>query len=196
MSDKQIVSRDLRILEAMAEGIGAYLMSESTRWPMARADMPRLTIGGCLMRRDRLLALRDQLSAAEQKQLQAAVKQLEQSLAEKVIRFERRAHQELHARLGEWAGHLRGMKSNMLADIEHFANIVDTRVVVAATVDALRQPPYKLDEQVVRELAQLDRHLRRRWQPGEFIWPAVWQPAYPPDTYWYLYGRRKQMREQ
>ena len=30
--------------------------------------------------------------------------------------------------------------------------------------------------------------LQGRWQPGAFIWAAVWQPAYSVEKYWWLYG--------
>lgn len=190
MNERQLLERDLMILEAMVKDLDAYLMSESMWWAMAQSDMPRLTLGGCLMRRHRLLILQNQLDREQQKRLVAAIQQFDEVLDEKVIRFEYRAHQELRARISEWAGNLRELKSNVMAEIEHYANVVDTRVVITATLDKLQEPPYQPAEKITQELAHLDQNLRNRWQAGEFIWPLVWKPAYPRDKYWYLYGRR------
>lgn len=193
MNEQQILSRDLIILEEMVKDLNTYLLSESMRWTMAHSDMPRLTLGGYLMRQHRLSIMQMRFDEAEKLRLQKAIKQFKHVLNEKVIRFEYRAHQELRARLSEWAGHLRALKSNVMAEIEHYANVVDTRVVITATIDELQKPHYHLDQQIVEELAQLDQNLRNRWHTGDFIWPAVWKSAYPRDKYWYLYGRRKRI---
>ncbi|MBP8947584.1 MAG: hypothetical protein KBG73_02005, partial [Candidatus Promineofilum sp.] len=55
-------------------------------------------------------------------------------------------------------------------------------------LDLLGQPPYQRPEHVVTDVAALDRRLQARWQAGEFIWAVVWQPAYPAEGYWWLYG--------
>ncbi|HEX6386995.1 MAG TPA: hypothetical protein VF177_20215 [Anaerolineae bacterium] len=185
----QILERDLTILEEMVAEIGGYLMSEATHWIMARGDMPKLTIGGCLMRQHRLSIVRDQLEPAEQVRLDTVLERFEEALKEKVVRFEDKGHQELHARLSEWSGYLRDMTSRMVTEPEYYASVVDTRVVVTALLNKLRLPPYELNPHILDEVDQLDGYLRSRWQSGEFVWPAVWQPAYPPEEYWWLYGR-------
>ncbi len=192
MDEHQILSRDLYIMEEMVKELNPYLMSESMWWAMTQSDLPRLTLGGCLMRKHRLSILQNKLSKEEQVRLQETVRQLAQVLAANITRFEYRAHQELRTRLSEWAGHLRALKSDVMAEIEHYANIVDTRVVITATIDKLQEPPYQLDPKISAELDQLDQNLRNRWQAGDFVWSPVWMPAYPQDKYWFLYGQRKQ----
>ena len=185
----QILERDLTILEEMVVEIDGYLMSEATHWIMARGDMPKLTIGGCLMRQHRLSVVRDQLEPAEQVRLDTILERLEEALKEKVVRFEDKGHQEVHGRLSEWTGYLRDLTSRMATEAEYYASVVDTRVVITALLNKLRLPPYQLNPHVPNEVDQLDGHLRSRWHSGEFVWPAVWQPAYPADEYWWLYGR-------
>lgn len=185
---RQILERDLAILEEMVVEIDGYLMSEATHWIMARGDMPKLTIGGCLMRQHRLAAVRGQLEPAEQVRLDTVIERFEEALKEKIVRFEVRGHQEVHARLGEWTGCLRDMTSRIATETEHYASVVDTRVVITALLNKLRLPPYQLDPHIPKEVAQLDHYLHSRWQSGEFVWPAVWQSAYPPDEHWWLYG--------
>src|SRR5688500_2426298 len=51
------LSEDLEVLEAMAAEMNEYLKSEVLFWPMRQGNLPRLTIGGYLMREHRLRAL-------------------------------------------------------------------------------------------------------------------------------------------
>ncbi|MEJ2748598.1 MAG: hypothetical protein P8183_11940 [Anaerolineae bacterium] len=188
---RQTVERDLEILEVMVAEMDGYLMSEATHWTMERGDMPKLTIGGCLMRCHRLPLVRDHLDEEAQQRLDKAVQTFTQALAENVVRFEKRIHQELHARLADWSGYLAHAASRMMADVDYFANVVDARVVIQAMVDELHKPAYQFDKRILQEMTTLDNNLKGRWQIGEFVWPTVWKPAYPPETYWWLYGRPK-----
>ena len=180
------LAHDLSILEHMATEMNAYLHSDVTRWPMKHIDTPPLTIGGYLMRESRLTTLQEQLQPEEQERLQKAAQAFADLLADNVVRFEQRAHQELHTFLGEWVGHLR---SSHIREPAYYTEKVDTRVVIQALADRLLAGPYQLDPQVREEMETLDSNLRGRWQPGEFIWSAVWQPAYPAEKYWWLYGQ-------
>lgn len=192
MSDNHdLLERDIQILEAMVADLPDYLMSEATRWTMRQPELPPLTIGGCLMRLHRLGVLKNKLSPEQQSRLQTAVDQYDQSLIEKVVRFETRAHQELHARLGEWSQCLRTLQCTS----EQYANKVDTRVVIEALIDALKERPYELEAQVLTETRSLDYNLRSRWHSGSFVWDDVWQPAYPQAHYWWLYGHPVQKLE-
>ncbi|MCP4427179.1 MAG: hypothetical protein GY803_22050 [Chloroflexi bacterium] len=187
----QTAQRDLEILEVMISELDGYLMSEATRWTMAKGDMPKLTIGGCLMRQRRLQAARDRFDAVDQARLDAALQLFANKLAKNVVRFEKRMHQELRARLADWSAYLRHMSSRMMADVNYYASVADTRVVITVMLDELRKPEYQLDPRIQEEVIALDRNLNGRWQSGDFVWPSVWQPAYSQEKYWQLYGRPK-----
>ncbi|MCI0397143.1 MAG: hypothetical protein L0332_35590 [Chloroflexi bacterium] len=183
------LDRDLEILEAMAAEMEEYLRSSVLFWPMARGDLPRLTLGGYLMRQHRLTALRHLLGEKEVARLDAAVEKFNQALVEKVVRFESRAHEELHARLRQWGEYLNDLNDTSGAAGDYYESAVETRAMIAALVEKLQMPPYRLEERVAQQLGLLDNNLRRRWQPGDFVWPEAWQPAYPQSEYWWLYGR-------
>ena len=194
--EHEVLQKDLLILEEMVIEMEPYLMSESIHWTMAKRDKPKLTIGGCLMRQHRLTALRDRLEPEEQARLDVAIKQFNLTLVDQVVRFECRGHQELHIRLGEWTGYLRCLikyKGTKIASAgkARYGNEADTLVVISVLIDKLESPPYELDQRIPEELAALDRSLRSRWQPGKFVWTPVWEPAYPQDEYWWLYGTPK-----
>ena len=175
--------RDLTIFEAMVADLPEYLMSDVIRWPM-QVDMPQLTIGGCLMRIQRLGKLYAQLPHLDKARYDLTLAQFEDALHEKVVRFEMRTHQELHTRLGEWSACLR--EPHIQA--KRYIDKVDIRVVIAAMTIALSQNPYHLEQQITNQIDILDKNLKNRWHPGTFVWDFVWQPAYPPQFYWWLYG--------
>jgi hypothetical protein len=191
MSEYEILQTDIGILEKMVAEMGDYLDSGCTYWVIEEGKLPRLTLGGYLMRQHRLAILCKDLQEADQQRLQKAMAKFAEVLEERVVRFEKKAHQELHDRLREWMGHLRSMTTFKTERTANYANVVDTRAVIEATIDKLQTPPYRLEEQVLEELEALDQNLGNRWQEGEFAWPVIWQAAYPREKYWWLYGRPK-----
>lgn len=182
------IKRDLDILVDMVSHLDAYLPDASTHWQMAEPDRPKLTIGGCLMRLERLHVLSHHFSPDDQQRLQQVTTQFDQLTQKSVVQFETKTHQELHARLHEWVAYLADLSQHMIADPDYFADKVDTRVVVTAMVKKMSTRPYHLDSQINIELESLDGNLYRRWHPGAFVWDTIWQTAYPEATYWYLYG--------
>lgn len=190
MDGNEKLERDLDVLEAMAAEMDEYLRSDVLFWPLRGSDLPRLTLGGYLMRQHRLLALRDLLSLEEQERLHHAASQYLEALEEKVVRLEQKAHAELEARLRQWREYLRDVKNG--AGAAYYPSAVDTRAMIRGVVNQLRVNPYHLEEKVPGQIALLDRELSRYWEPGDFVWPTEWRPAYPRDEYWWLYGRPRE----
>jgi hypothetical protein len=192
MSDGlQKLRQDLEILAAMAAEMDSYLKSEVLFWPMANSTMPRLTLGGYLMRQRRLMALEDLLTDEEKARLETAVRQFNEALVEKIVRLEQRAHEELEARLRQWGEYLKDLSRDSGSGGAYYGTAVEPRAMITALVNKLRLPPYKLEPRISQQLAMYDDNLRRRWDSGDFIWPEEWQPAYPKTTYWWLYGKPK-----
>jgi len=183
---------DLKILEAMAAEMDEYLRSQVLFWPMSQSNLPRLTIGGYLMRQHRLQQLSTMLSDSELTRRDKAVEIFNQSLVEKVVRFEDRAHQDAHARLRQWGEYLKELNDRNLAAADFYQAHVQTRAMIAALITKLEMPPYELDERVPSQLETYDRVLRNFWHRGDFVWPEEWQAAYPQTGYWWLYGRPRE----
>ena len=85
-----VLLHDLLILEEMAGNMKPYLISNATNWTIPRANMPKLTIGGYLMRQQRLLVLEDCLNSEDKARLWAAIQKFDEALVERVVRFETR----------------------------------------------------------------------------------------------------------
>jgi hypothetical protein len=182
------LAHDLMIMEEMASNMTAYLDSDVVDWTLLQANMPRLTIGGYLMRQQRLVVLKDKLTSEDQVRLNEAISQFSSGLKERIVRFEVRAHQELHMRIAEWIGVLRDLNRYAAVEVNYYSGIVDTRIVIKEILDKLQTSPYRLDEGVLDEVLTIDRLLKSRFIEGKFIWAPIWKAAYPPSEYWWLYG--------
>jgi hypothetical protein len=77
----------------------------------------------------------------------------------------------------------------MAARPDQYRAAADTRVVIGHLVEALSRPPFRLAAHVPEDVAACDRRLQADWEPGDFIWAPLWEPAYPRSRYWWLYGR-------
>ena len=180
--------QDLEIIEAMAAEMDSYLKSDVLFWPMTNGNLPRLTLGGYLMRQYRLLALEDLLDEGEKERLDTAVSQFNEALVEKIVRLEQRTHQELEARMRQWAEYLKDLSRESASSSAYYATAVETRAMISALVNKLKLPPYQLNDRILQQITMFDGNLRRRWHSGDFVWPEEWQPAYPKAVYWWLYG--------
>lgn len=188
------LAQDLIIVEAMASEMVDYLKSEVLFWQMMQGGLPKLTLGGYLMRQHRLLALSSLLDAAQQARLEAAVRQFNLALVEKIVRLEQKAHRELEARIRQWSEFLNDLQKERGVGPASYPSAVETRAMMAAIIDKLQIAPYQLESRVLSQIALLDANLSRHWHKGEFVWPEAWQPAYPAHQYWWLYGRPRQRR--
>ena len=184
---KEELVNDLSILEAMAAKMPEYLSSNELFWRKIDSDPVQPTLGGYLMRQDRLQALSDTLlDEGQRRQLAAAIARFEQAVNEQPGRLEAKGQQELESRLRQWEIALKELLDDEAPTLAYYRADIETRVIIATLLAALRQ---RTEPAVTDKLAGLDQTLRQRWQPGEFVWPAEWQPAYPRSEYWWLYGR-------
>lgn len=179
---------DLTILAAMAAEMEDYLISDLLYWQMGYSDMPKLTLGGFLMRQYRLQQLRALLNAAEKDRLETAVAQFNQALQEKIVRTETRGNEELAVRVRQWGTYLNDVKRHRATRAVNYLTAVENRAIITALIDFLSQPPYQLETKPVDQLELLDRSLRAHWEGVDFIWPAAWEAAYPLPKYWWLHG--------
>lgn len=187
-SDRELLEKDLLVLETLVNHLDAYLSSPDTHWLINEPEMPKLTLGGCLMRQQRLQQLSHLLLPVDKNWLAASTAPLHQALQHSIVRVETKAHQEMHARLGEWVHYLTELSRHRQTAPTHYANIVDTRVVISVLMTQMQLSPFRLQPQIVTEVTALDHNLHGRWTPGEFVWPSLWQPVYDRELYWYLYG--------
>lgn len=185
---KERLAQDAAVLSAMAEQMPEYLDSDILYWPAPRGGMPMVTLGGYLLREHRLLKAAGLLPADQQALVAEAIARFNQALADRIVRFEKKAHYELEARLRQWEEYLKDMDRGTFDRSSNYSTAVETRAIIQALLDRLSMPPYRTEARPLQHLSTLDSRLQSRWQPGDFVWPAEWETIYPRGEYWWLYG--------
>ncbi len=188
MDSNEKLAHDVEVLVAMAAEAAAYLDSDVLFWPLSAISSPKMTLGGYLMRQHRLLTLKHLLDEQQQAQVDSAVVQFNSALADRVVRFENKANHEMEARIRQFEAFLNDVEKGQASGKFNYSTAVEPRVMLTDLHEALTMPPYHLSEANQRHLKLVDIHLRNLFSSGDFAWPEEWQPAYPDDEYWYLYG--------
>ncbi len=182
------LSQDLDVLEAMTAEMADYLDSNVLYWNMVKGNMPKLTLGGYLMREHRLTHLTSLLSEEEQERLTAALQEYKEAVTERIVRFETHAHEELGVRSRQWGSYIEDLHRDGVRVGVNYKTAVENRAMIEALVDRLETPPYQLNRAAYGNLAMMDQGLKPYWKKDGFVWPEEWQPAYPQAKYWWLYG--------
>jgi hypothetical protein len=180
------LSRDLVVAQAMLLELEHYLGQNTLFWSMSGSGMPKLTLGGLLLRLWRLGHLSELLPPEEQLAAREAVNQFDQIIKQHVVRAEARAHEEIAARIRQWAAHLRDMRQD--AAPSFYGTAVEVRAMLAHLIAQLQAAPFNLESRWPDQLSLLDQQLAERWQTGDFVWPSEWAAAYPKADFWWLYG--------
>jgi hypothetical protein len=170
------------IVEHMVRDLEEYLKSDVLYWHVAEPNplgshMPQLTIGALLE-----ALVRAEAGGADRATLAAARAQLDRIRAAHAAQFVNKARHELHSRLAAWKANLddesRKSKSFYAQDARVRAKIFLLENTLGADVAA----------EVQKQREQIDLELYEVFVPGEFVWDARLQPAFPKNPCWWLYG--------
>jgi hypothetical protein len=180
------LDHDVRAAEAMAARLTPYIYETALYGPMP-GDLPRLTVGGLLMRLNRLSAIAELLSPTQRKALDTAQQQFDTVRQEWAVAYEGRLKQELQSRLKALEQFIVDCEETPRQCADLYPSEIEKRVIV----ESLK------DEAVARnilvpaahaKLSGIDNHLHRLAQPSDsFVWDTRLEPAYPRDKFWFLY---------
>jgi hypothetical protein len=173
---------ELVIAQHMLRDLEDYLKSDALYWHVSEPNplgshMPQLTIGALLE-----AEVRAEAGGAEATALAAARSQHRQARAAHPALYVGKAIHELHSRLDAWQANLEdeGRKTKAF-----YAQDVRVRAKIYLIEKALGgDTPAELQQ--YRE--QLDLELYEVFVPGEFVWDARLQTAFPKNPCWWLYG--------
>jgi hypothetical protein len=179
---------DLRFMQAGNDLLEEYLMSGDIYWPIGvsaphgEPDYPQFTLGRLL-----LVRTRAQLTAGapvQRAEFERLDRQMEETRSRWRIAWGKKAHAEFHARLTLWRNFLEEYRKEPAANYDRYHYEVGRRVLLHLLKDEVEELP--LIE--IEMLAGLDTLLKAAFAPGPFIWDLNLAPAFPQETYWYLYG--------
>lgn len=192
MSTKYDLERDLSQLERMTANLPDYLRGAALYMPVGgffrASTMPQLTLGTLLLRRRRLSALRSSLKRAQASRLDVALQLHDQARAEWTRHYERKLKQEVPSRLKVMRAFFADCSESPRDCAPAYPVEALRRTLVQEILLAMDEFGYDASE-LASPLRQTDVALRRILCAGDFIWSQQLATVYPPDPFFWLYGR-------
>lgn len=186
------LEQDLRALSAMASNLTPYLY-EQEMYGHLSGSLPKLTLGGLLLRLFRLSHLED-LSADQRTMVQDARINFEAARSEWAVHYKAKLEQEIEGRLQSLEQYLQECNEDPHSCVASYPIEAEKRTMV----EHLREEctefnclSEKIEQQLVRADSRLERTLERS---GEFIMDPRLQSVYPASRFWWLYGRIREDR--
>lgn len=180
------LDRDVDVLAAMASNLTPYLY-EGEMFGYLSGDLPKLTLGGLLLRIYRLTRLEDALDAEQQSLVQDARINLDAARSEWAVHYETKLVRELTYRIDAFGRFLRDCSYDMNNCALDFPVQAEKRTMAKHLVDELTRHG-ELPANLVTELTALDAHLQRIFRAGDFITDGRLAPIYPREEFWWFYG--------
>lgn len=180
------LARDLRVLSAMASNLTPYLY-ETELYGYLDSDLPRLTIGGLLLRLYRLSRLENLLDSDQQNLVQDASINFEAECSKWAVHYENKLQHELNARINALDRFLDECVENVQECAADYPSQAEKRTII----EHLREEAAKenvLDEMHQVRIRRTDQKLQRLLRDGEFNTDKRLQSVYPRDKFWWLYG--------
>lgn len=180
-------------LRAALEGLEQYLLSDdlyqsmSVR-PTTARNYPSLTLGSLLLYQKYAQPLAR--TGAEQTSLQKLETELDVFRTRWRVAWEGKASREFEARLRQWGNALQEIREDPVENTAYFRYEVRSRVML----DLLKREASEISPAHLEHLKTLDSILQVRFERGNFIWEPEFMPAFPQDTYWYLWGQPAEPR--
>jgi hypothetical protein len=175
---------DVRAVTAMAAALVPYIYQDELYGVLSN-DLPRLTVGGLIMRLNRLGILDNLLSEPQRQAVSMARSQFDKAKTEWAVAYEGKLKRELTARLRALGQFIMDCVDRRLcADL--YPGEIEKRVMVAG-LQAEAQARGVLEPAIASQIAGIDDRIHMLTRPGDFLWDARLEPAYPRASFWYLY---------
>lgn len=188
---------DLAVAQAMADELETYLQRDVLYWQMdvhgpLSSRFPKLTLGGLLLRRHRLNALRDRLSPRQCAALDALSQRVEAVIGHWATLYGAKLQREIAARLNAWARYiLEDCLESRAACADNYPSQAEVRTMLALLLEEAAKYSHADLAPLQNRLAALDSQFKGLSGLGPFIWDPILAPAYPPDHFWWLYREIK-----
>jgi hypothetical protein len=183
---------DLGYMEAAAELLQNYLLSDEIYWkmtassPLGDPGFPSLTLGALLLSQQRVASR--ELTALQQSRKLSLQNKIEKIRMKWLTAWRSKAREEFRSRLNLWANFLEDFRQDTQGNHDRYAYEVSRRVMLQLLRDEVEGIP----ESELQMLRGLDSIIAGLMVPGEFVWEQDLAAGFPAQEYPYLYT---QLRE-
>jgi hypothetical protein len=179
------LEQDIRALSAMASNLTPYLYEQETYGHLS-GNLPKLTLGGLLLRLHRLSKLNN-LTSKQQSMVQDAHINFEAARSEWAVHYKTKLEQELETRIRSLEQYLAECSDNPLNCAINYPVEAEKRTMIEHLKSECAEHEC-LNEELATRITRADSRLERLISEGEFITDDRLQAVYPRSTFWWLYG--------
>ncbi len=179
------LNHDVDTVQAMASRLVPFVY-EKEMFGYTLDDLPKLTIGGLLMRLHRLALLDNLLSDEQRERLATAQQQVDSVKQEWLVAYTNKTTDELTMRINEWNQFLNEGRQNQDECREMYPAMVEKRVMAQVLANEARELN-ALTPEIEKRLNGIDSQLQGYFKAGSFVWDQRLQGTYPQDQYGFLY---------
>lgn len=180
------LDRDVRVLSAMASNLTPYLYENET-YGYLSGDLPKLTLGGLLMRLYRLTRLESYLDSDQQDIVQNARLNFEAERSEWAVHYDSKIQNELRVRLDALDLFLSECGDDPQDCAAGYPSQAEKRLMIEHLRLEAEEHDVSTDDLRAR-LKQVDSKLQRLLNEGEFITDNRLKEVYPRPQFWWMYG--------
>ncbi len=180
------LERDLRVLAAMAANLTPYLY-EDEMYGNLGGDLPRLTLGGLLMRLYRLSRLESSLTAGQQAAVEDAQANFEAGRSKWAVHYETKLVNELRSRAEALLRFLDECTDDLASCTASYPSQAEKRTMIEHLRDEA-EGRNVLTEDHRALINVVDQKIRRVLHDGAFITDERLKEVYPREKFWWLYG--------
>lgn len=180
------VEQNLEALTSMASNLTPYLYEDELFGHLGN-NLPKLTVGGMLMRLHQLKALESELNGKHQQELHDAEANINAAKNEWSLHYEQKILREIESRLGALRWYTDDCTKDPVSCANGWRNEAEKRTIVAELVFEAKKLDIFTDD-LRADIAHLDGRLRQFHKDGDFLWDDRLETAYPKADYWWLYG--------
>lgn len=186
MAQSYDIDQDLNEATTMLKNFASYLRGSelygsATGGFFNFGNMASLTVGALVMRLRRLEALRTQMNADQQEQLEGLLKQHEAVREEWRAHYEKKVLREVDSRLNSISQYFKDENRSAFAPEQLKRTIVQELLSVMDDLNLV-------SEDIDNKLRYVDNRLGGiALVKGDFAWDPQLESIYPENSYWWLY---------
>ncbi len=179
------LSRDVQTLAAMASNLTPYMYEDAVFGHLS-SDLPRLTLGGVLLRLYRLSRLEAYLDDEQRTLVRDAQINFEAERARWAVHYEQKLQRELETRVHALEQFLADCNREQGCAAEYPMQ-AEKRTMIAHLREEAAEHDV-LSEEIASRIGQLDALVRQLTQSGPFVYTDErLTEAYPQARFWWLY---------
>lgn len=191
MSSTYKIQTDIKEAKAMVESLEDYVRGDQLYGHAEGgffSRFPSLTVGALVMRLRRLQAFQDNLSDAQQRQLDGILQMWQETREEWRLHYEEKVVREALSRIDSMKAFFRECTDSMLNCHNNYRPELLKRTIVQELLremDALN-----IDNDEVDTFVKMaDNKLHQFMRKDKFQWADQLKAVYPEDEFWWLYQK-------